>query len=133
MLQPPSPGSFAWLSLICSREGGSTTAAVTLIDTVADESRKKMADGMAWSPARLCSRDGKINYYGRLEYEFLAFVLCNLLFSFSPPLSLYVYLLRVPSYVQQSSVTLSKYVFYSSCSCVICIMTHLGIPWFLFV
>ena len=37
-------------------------AAVTL-DTVADESRK-MADGVARSPSRLSSRDGKICCYG---------------------------------------------------------------------
>ena len=37
---------------------GSTAAAVTL-DAVADESRN-MADGVARSPSRLCSRDGKI-------------------------------------------------------------------------
>ena len=77
MLQPPSPGGFVWFSLICSRRGGSKAAAVTL-DTVADERRKKMADGVTRSPARLCSRDGKIYYYGRLEYDFLAFVPCLL-------------------------------------------------------
>ena len=43
--------------------GGSTAAAVTL-DTVADESRKKMADGVTRSPSPLCSRDGKICCYG---------------------------------------------------------------------
>ena len=48
------------------------------LDTVADESRKKMADGVTRSPARLCSRDGKIYYYGRLEYDFLASVPCLL-------------------------------------------------------
>ena len=34
------------------------------LDTVADESRKKMADGVPRSPSRLCSRDGKICCYG---------------------------------------------------------------------
>ena len=62
------------------------------------------------SPARLWSRDGKLSYYGRLEYDFLVFVPCFLLLSFSPSLFRYVYLLRVPSSVQQSSATLSKYV-----------------------
>ena len=38
---------------------GSTAVAVTL-DTLADESWKKMADGVAWSPFPLCGRDGKI-------------------------------------------------------------------------
>ena len=111
--------------------GGSTAAAVTL-DTVAAESRKKMADGVTRSPARLCSRDRKNCYYGRLEYDFLLFVPCNLLLSFSPALSMYVCLLRVPSSVQHSSASLSKCVFCSMCSCVICILPHLGIRCFLF-
>ena len=65
-------------SLICSRGGGSTAAAVTL-DTVADESRKKMADGVARSPSRLCSRDGKIRCYGDAVCTIflLAFVLAS--------------------------------------------------------
>ena len=62
-------------------------------------------------PAWLCSRDGKRCYYGRLEYDVLVlFVHCFPLFSFSPSLSWYVYLLRFPSSVRQSSATLSKYV-----------------------
>ena len=69
-----------------------------------------MADSVTRSPARLCSRDGNICYYGRLEHDFLAFVPCFLLLLFSPALSRYVYLLRVPSSVQQSSATLSKHV-----------------------
>ena len=62
---------------------GSTAAAVRL-DTVADESRKKMADGAAGSPSRLCSRDGKICCYGdALSTTFLlAFVPCFLFFVF---------------------------------------------------
>ena len=59
LLLPPSPGSFDCFSLTCSRGRGPTAAAVTL-DTVADETRKKMADGVARSPSRLCSRDGNI-------------------------------------------------------------------------
>ena len=70
-----------------------------------------MAYSITRSPARLCRRDGKLCFYGRLEYHFLAFVPCLLLFSFSPSFSRYVYLIRVPSSVQQSSATiLSKYV-----------------------
>ena len=87
--------------------GGSTAAAVTL-DTVADENRKKMADSVARSPSRLCSRDGKTCCYGdTLSNIFLlAFVPCFLLFDFLFsliffPASRYVYLLRVPSSVQQ--------------------------------
>ena len=102
--------------------GGSTAAAVTL-DTVAVESRK-MADGVARSPSRFCSRDGKICCYGdvwrRLGYDLFAclllclasyfsfFVFFSFLFFF--PASRYVYLLRVPSSVQQLSATLRKYV-----------------------
>ena len=40
--------------------GGGSTAVAETLDTVADESLKKMADGVARSPSRLCSRDGKI-------------------------------------------------------------------------
>ena len=49
-------------------------------------------------------------------------------FSYSSPSSRYVYLLRVSSSVQQQSATVSKYVFYSTCSfcCVICTLPHLG-------
>ena len=79
--QPPSPGSFFWVFVDLFAGGGSTAAAVTL-GTVADESRKKMADGGARSPSRLCSRDGKICCYGdALRTNFLpAFVACFLLF-----------------------------------------------------
>ena len=60
---------------------GSTAAAVKL-DTVADESRK-MADGVARSPSRLSSRDGKILLlWRRLEYNFLACCFCALLPTF---------------------------------------------------
>ena len=104
MLPPPSPLSFVWFWLICSRKGGSTAAVVTL-DTAVDESRKKMVDSVIRLSARLCSRDRKLCYYGHLEYDFLAFLPCFLLFLLSPSLSRYVSLLRAPSYVQQSSAT----------------------------
>ena len=39
-----------------------------------------MADGVTRSPARPCSRDGDILYYGRLEHDLTAFVPCFLLF-----------------------------------------------------
>ena len=80
------------------RRGGSTAAMVTL-DTVVDESMKKMTDRMTRSPSRLCSRDGKLCYYGRLEHAFLAFVPCSILLSLSS-LSRYVSLIRAPSSVQ---------------------------------
>ena len=106
--------------------GGSTTAAVTR-DTVTDKRRKKMADGVARSPCRLCSRDGKICCYGD-ALSTICFLACScallptflfsLLYLFFPA-SRHVYILRVPSFVQQSA-TLSKYVFYSTCSFCLC-------------
>ena len=107
--------------------GGSTEAAMTL-DTVADESRKKMADGVARSPSRLCSRDGKICCYGDALSTIFLLKICALLPTFLFlfflflffPASRYVYLLRVPSSAQQPSDTLSKYVFYSTCSFCLC-------------
>ena len=109
-------------SLICSRGGGGSTAAAVTLDTVADESRKKIADGVARSPSRLCSRDGKICYGDALSTILLLLCLATyfsffvfLFFLFlSFPASRYVYFLRVPSSVQQPSATLSKYVFYST-------------------
>ena len=107
--------------------GGSTTAAVTL-HTVDDESRK-MEDGVARSPSRLCSKDGKIGFYGdalstnflfALAPCFLFFFFIFLFFSYVFLASRYVYLLRVPSSVQQPSATLSKYVFHSTCSFCLC-------------
>ena len=88
-----------------------------------------MEDGVARSPSRLCSRDGKICCYGdALSAIFLlAFVPCFLLFVFRfsflffSHLSQYVYLLRVPSSVQQQSATLSKYVFYIYSTCSFCL------------
>ena len=114
--------------------------AVTL-DTVADESRKKTANGVARSPSRFCSRDGKICCYGdTLSTIFLLACFCALLptfrFSFFILIFLFfscipdVYLLRVPPSVQQPSATLSKYVFYIVrilFACVICTLPHLGI------
>ena len=89
-LQIYIPGTLVYIyiygqktQIIVGLGGGSTAAAVTL-DTVADESRKKMADGVARSPSRLCSRDGKICCYGdALSTIFLlAFVPCFLRFVF---------------------------------------------------
>ena len=86
---------------------------------------------MLWQGPRLgfVAKTGRF-VTGRLEYDFLAFVPCSLHFLFSPSLSRYVYLLRVPSSVQQSSASLSKYVVYSTCFSpwVICILPHVGIP-----
>ena len=94
------------------------------LDAVADESWKKMADGVARSASRLCDRDGKTCCSGdALSTIFLFAFICALLptfrfsclFSYFFPASRYVYL-RVTSSVQQQSGTLSKYVFYSTCS-----------------
>ena len=102
-----------FVDLFAGRGGGSTTAAVTL-DTVADESRK-ITDGVARSPTRLCSRDGKICCYGdalRMIFVLARFCTLRPFFRFSflspcyPP-SRYVYVLRVPLSVKQRSATLS--------------------------
>ena len=138
VLQPPRPGRFVWFSLICSGGGGWTAAAVTL-DTVADQSRKRMANGVARSPSLLCSREGKICCYGdALNTIFLRFLYLasysSFFFSFLNffPAFRCVYL-RVPSSVQQppATSTPSTYVFYSTFSFCLC---HLGILFlFLFV
>ena len=98
-------------------------------------------------PVSVCSRDEKNCCYGdALSTIFLlAFVPCFLLFVFRLsvlsfltffPASRYVYLLRVPSSVQQPSATLSKYEFYSTRSfclyCVICTISRIGIFWFFY-
>ena len=97
---------------------------------------------VARSPSRLCSRDGMIFCYGdALSTIFLRVCVRALLptfrFSFFSSFvsyffraSRYFYLLRVSSSVQQQSDTVSKYIFYSTCSfCLLCICTlpHLGI------
>ena len=65
-------------------EAGLDSSTVVTLDTVADESRKKMADGMTRAPARLVAETG-ICHYGRLvsTHDFLAFVPCFLLEYFS--------------------------------------------------
>ena len=79
------------------------------LDTVADESRKKMADDVARSPSRLCNRDAKTCCYGdALSTIFLLLAFAVFLFFFFPA-SRYGYL-RVPWSVQQPSATLSKYL-----------------------
>ena len=63
------------------------------LDTVADESRKKIADGVARSPSRRCSRDGKICCCrDALSTIFmLAFMSCFLLFVFRFSFFLYFF------------------------------------------
>ena len=83
LLQPPSAGSFVWVFVDLFAGGGGSTAASVTLDTVADEYRKKMADGVARSPSRLCSRDGKISCYGdALSTIFLLACFCALLPTF---------------------------------------------------
>ena len=86
-----------------------------------------MANNVTKPSARLCSRDGKLCYYGRLEYEFLALLPCFLLFIFSPSLSRRVSLFRVASPVPQSSAALLQRIR------VIIILSHLGIPFVIFM
>ena len=83
LLQPESR-QFCLVFVDLFAAGGGSTAAAETLDTVADESREKMADGVARSPSRLCSRDGKICCYrDALSTIFLlAFVPCFLLFVF---------------------------------------------------
>ena len=107
-----TPESYWFCSIFVDlfTEGGSTAAVLRLDTTAVEESRKKMTDRVARSPARLCSRYGKRCHYRRLEYDFLAFLPCFILFLFCPSLSRYVPLLRVPSSVQQSSAILQRVV-----------------------
>ena len=125
--------------------GGSTAAAVTL-DTVADENRKKMADSVARSPSRLCSRDGKICVYGdALSTVFLKACFCALLptlrfsfcflFFFSFILHPGMFIFFVSLRLCSSHLLLSEYfLFRVLCACVICALPHLGILlFFLFV
>ena len=103
-----------------------------LIPSDVDESRKKMADSVTRSPARLCSIEtGSFVTMDALSTIFLHFfVPCFLLFLFSPSFALHVSLLRVPSSVQQPSATLRQVVRVLS-SCNSCILPHLGISLFL--
>ena len=116
------------------------TAAAMALDTVADESRKKMADGVARSPSRLCSRDGKICCYGdALSTIFLlAFVPCFLLFVFRFSfLSFLIFFLHPGMFIFFVSLRLcSNHLLLSASTCfivrvlsacVICTLTHLGI------
>ena len=59
-------------------EGGRDSGSMLTLDAAIDEFRK-MTDRVGRSPARLGS-DGKLCYYRCLEYDFLAFLSCFLLF-----------------------------------------------------
>ena len=140
LLPPPSPGSFVCFSLTCSRGGSSTAAAVTL-DTVADESRK-MSDGVARFPSRLCSGDSKICCYGdALSTIFLLACFCALLptfrfsfffpfFSLFFPLDPGMCILFVSLRLCSSHLLLSASTYFIVrvlSACVICTLPHLGI------
>ena len=102
-----------------------------------------MVDGVARSPSRLCSRDGKTCCYGdALSMIFLlAFVPCFLLFVFRFSFlslfffraSRYVYLLRVPLCSSHLLLPASTYFIVRVLSaCVICTLPHLGILLFFY-
>ena len=116
--------------------GGSTTAAVTL-HTVDDESRK-MEDGVARSPSRLCSKDGKIGCYGdALSTNFLFALAPCFLFFFSFFFSFPMFFLHPGMFIFFVSLRLcSNHLLLSASTCfivrvlsacVICTLTHLGI------
>ena len=115
------------------------------LDTVADESRKKIPNGAARSPSRLCSRDGKISCYGDALNTISLFAgLCGLLptfrfaFYFSCPIFFmhpgmcifFVSLRLCNSHLLLSASTYFIVRFLSPC--VICTPPHLGILLFLF-
>ena len=113
--------------------GGGWTAAAVTLDTVADESRKKMADGVARSPPRLCSRDGKICcYVNALSTIFLltCFVPCFLLFVFRFSFLSYFFPLHPGMFIFFVSLRLcSSHLLLVRVlsACAICTLPHLGI------
>ena len=98
--------------------------------TPAIDESTKMAGRAARSPARLCSRDRKLCFYRRLEYDFLACLLCFLFFFFLSVLipvrfSSSCCLVRAAAICASSASTCA--------SCVIHILSHLRIPFVLLV
>ena len=83
LLQPESR-QFCLVFVDLFAAGGGSTAVAETLDTVADESREKMADGVARSPSLLGSRDVKICWYedALSKISLLSFVPCFLLFVF---------------------------------------------------
>ena len=118
--------------------GRGSTAAVLRLDTALNQSRKNMADSVTTRfPARLRSRDGELRYYGRLEYDFLAFwprflLLTFLIFSVLIPVCL------SPSCSFVCAAVIGCPPTSNTCPCwrhfygVISILPHLGIPFVLF-
>ena len=105
--------------------GGHSTAATVTLDTVADESRKKMADGVAGSRLGFVAETGRFFTMDALSTIFLLLCIASYFSYFLLPYPGMFYLLCVPSSVQQSSATLSKYVFYSTCSLFWCHLNSL--------
>ena len=62
------------------------------------------------SPARLCSRDGNFCYYGRLEYDFLDFILCLASCLEYDFLAFFCALLPTFFFILSFSPSLSRYV-----------------------
>ena len=142
-VQTPSPGNFVWVFVgLFARGGGSTAVAVTL-DTVADRSRNKMADGVARSPFRLCSRDGKLCCYGdALSTIFLLSCFCALLPTVRFSFLSFMFFLHPGTFTFFVSLSLcgnhlllsaSNYFIVRVLSaCVTCTLPHLGIlPFFI--
>ena len=90
-----------------------------------------MADGVVTSPSRLCSRDGKICCYGdALSTIFLLACFCVLVptfrysffFSYFFPSipACFIFFVSLRHCCSKKSATLSKYVFFSTCSSCLC-------------
>ena len=129
---------FVWFSLMRLRDGGGSTAAAVTLDIVGDRYSNKMAEGVAMSPSRLCSRDGNIACDGdALSTIFLLACYCALLptfrFSFLPfllflhpeMLIFFVSLRLCSSHLLLSART--YYIVRVFSACVICTLPHLGI------
>ena len=106
-------------------EGGLDS--VVTLDTTVGKSRKKVADRVTRSPTRLCSRDGKLCYYRRLEYDFCFFALLASFVLFLlpyPGMFLFVLLRPCSSHtaLQQVRVFLAAFFLYS-CVIVFCLIS----------
>ena len=106
------------------------------LDTVADESRNKMADGVVRSQSRLYSRDGKICCYGdALGTIFLLACFCALLPTFRFSFSLFflhpgVFIFFVSLRLCSSHLLLSVSTYFIVrvlSDYVICTLPHLGV------
>ena len=112
---------------------------------VADGSRKKMADGVARSTSRFCSRDGKSCCYGdALSTMFLLAFFCAVLPTFRFSSFLFfrfifflhpgMFILFVPLRLCSNHLLLSASTYFIVrvlSACVICTLPHLGIRLFL--